>query len=611
MDLRNQEDQIRQWLDAETDDEIEEGSDNSASETEDNLEVEIHHDTSSDSDSPSETSASEDDTMRPSKRQRTQIIDSDDSVTEDIATTNSPNTIQINPHVLQSTSRFLYGKNKHKWSSIPRSASTRTLRRNIVHFIPGPKENARELKEPVDLFLLFITDGMLQQVVTFTNAEILVQKNKYKHDSHTVSQTDLLELKALLGLLFNSAALKSNHLPTRMLFNTRRSGSIFKACMSAERFNFLLKCIRFDDKQTRDARKAIDKFAHIREVWQNMIDNFQKWYTPGSYITIDEQLVGFRGRCPFRMYIPNKPNKYGIKLVMAADVHSKYVINAIPYLGKGTDPQKQPLATFFVKNITSSLHGTNRNITMDNWFTSVSLADELLQSPYNLTLVGTLRSNKREIPKKLHNVKSRAIGTSMFCYDGAKTLVSYKPKSNKVVFVLSTIHDQPNINEATGKPEIVHFYNTTKGAVDTVDQMCSIMSTNRKTQRWPLCIFYNMLNLSSINAYVIHVSNNVRNNKKPMSRRDFVMKIGDQLMEPWLRQRIQTVTLRRDIKVMIQDILGDSSNIEAPVPSASNVRKICYLCPSKARRMTKHRCMKCKNAICGSHNVDMCSSCVE
>ena len=138
--------------------------------------------------------------------------------------------------------------------------------------------------------------------------------------------------------------------------------------------------------------------------------------------------------------------------------------------------------------------------------------------------------------------------------------------------------------------------------------MCSNMGTNRKTKRWPLCIFYNMLNLSTINAYAIYVSNNVRNKKKPLSRRDFVTKIADQLMEPWLRNRLQTVTLRRDIRANIQEILGDSSNIEVP---ASNIRKICYLCPSKARRMTKHRCIRCRNAICGTHNVDICTSCVE
>ena len=35
-------------------------------------------------------------------------------------------------------------------------------------------------------------------------------------------------------------------------------------------------------------------------------------YTPGPHMTVDEQLVCFRGKCPFRQYIPLKPGKYGI-----------------------------------------------------------------------------------------------------------------------------------------------------------------------------------------------------------------------------------------------------------------------------------------------------------
>lgn len=40
-----------------------------------------------------------------------------------------------------------------------------------------------------------------------------------------------------------------------------------------------------------------------------------------------------------------------------------------------------------------------------------------------------------------------------------------------------------------------------------VDEMCSTICTNRKTKRWPMCVFYNMLNLSVIDAYAVPVSN--------------------------------------------------------------------------------------------------------
>lgn len=106
------------------------------------------------------------------------------------------------------------------------------------------------------------------------------------------------------------------------------------------------------------------------------------------------------------------------------------MIDAIPYMGKGTNTNREPLATFFVKQLTETIRGTNRNVTMDNWFTSVPLAKELLQDPHQLTIVGTLRSNKREIPAQL--LQSRQTRSSMFCYDGNCTLVSFRPKKIKM-----------------------------------------------------------------------------------------------------------------------------------------------------------------------------------
>jgi hypothetical protein len=48
------------------------------------------------------------------------------------------------------------------------------------------------------------------------------------------------------------------------------------------------------------------------------------------------------------------------------------------------------------------------------------------------------------------------------------TLVSYVPKKNKAVILLSTMHDgHGDINEEIGNSEIIHVYN--KSGVDTID----------------------------------------------------------------------------------------------------------------------------------------------
>lgn len=62
------------------------------------------------------------------------------------------------------------------------------------------------------------------------------------------------------------------------------------------------------------------------------------------------QLIGFREQYPFRTYILSKPTRYGIKLIMMCDISTKYVVDAIPYLGKGTVPDRQVAADFYVKN---------------------------------------------------------------------------------------------------------------------------------------------------------------------------------------------------------------------------------------------------------------------
>lgn len=59
--------------------------------------------------------------------------------------------------------------------------------------------------------------------------------------------------------------------------------------------------------------------------------------------------VGFRGRCIFKMYFPNKPNKFGITIFMICDNATNYVVKAETYLGKSTNTEDKPLVTYFLE----------------------------------------------------------------------------------------------------------------------------------------------------------------------------------------------------------------------------------------------------------------------
>ncbi|KAJ8969038.1 hypothetical protein NQ314_001937 [Rhamnusium bicolor] len=81
-----------------------------------------------------------------------------------------------------------------------------------------------------------------------------------------------------------------------------------------------------------------------------------------------------------------------------------------------------------------------------------------------ISAIDNLALNKSQIPRELLEVKGRPVKSSMFAY-GKKLnclLVSYIPKPNKYVLLLSTLHNDDKIDEKTGeacKPEVITDYN--------------------------------------------------------------------------------------------------------------------------------------------------------
>lgn len=80
----------------------------------------------------------------------------------------------------------------------------------------------------------------------------------------------------------------------------------------------------------------------------------------------------------------------------------------------------------------------------------------------------------REIPPLFLDSKKREVNSSKFGYSKECLLVSYVPNKNKNVLRLSTMHKQGDIDVESGeqrKPEVMTFYNLTKGGVDFVDEL--------------------------------------------------------------------------------------------------------------------------------------------
>lgn len=353
------------------------------------------------------------------------------------------------------------------WSSIPHRSTKKDSSNDTIQK-SGLTNITENISSVEDAFMCFMPQMILEKILIYSNLEHAHKKNS----KEGIEEITIMELKAFIGLLLLASLLGKSKIDLKCLW--RRSpleSLIFKATMSRTRFQNIISCLRFDDKKTREGRKRTDKFASIREIWSYFQDCLQTCYTPGSNVTIDEQLLGFRGKCSFRQLMPKKPDKYGLKFWLCVDVDSHYVFTAFPYVGRQPNEQRQTqIGAKVVLELLRPLYGSNRNVTMDNFFTSVPLAQELQTK--NLTLIRTMRKNKPEIPIEFQSNKNRELGSSLFGFQDGLTLVSFVRKQNKAVLLLSSKHHDNQVDNKTGKPMIILDYNKTKGVVDTVDQMC-------------------------------------------------------------------------------------------------------------------------------------------
>ena len=295
---------------------------------------------------------------------------------------------------------------------------------------------------------------------------------------------------------------------------------------------------------------------------------------------------------------------------MVCDADTYYCLNAIPYLGKGTvDLQKGVgLGEYFTLELVSPFRRAGLTVTSDNWFTSLPLARELLKQ--GMYLVGTIRP-KPYLPADLLRQKLD-IGQSMVVYnhEDKATLLVQRVNPTKRIQLLSTLHHNPNVVERQ-KTEVHMYYNATKGGVDTFDQLCSLMSCSRKTRRWPLCVFYGILNLVFNNAYIVFAH---RPENQKTTRRQFGLDLAMELARPHAHMRLQQSRyLPREVVTIIHSVFSipePTSSVDTP-QTKSDKRQRCYLCPSSGTAKTKLLCVQCQKSVCNKHITLVCSSCLE
>lgn len=201
--------------------------------------------------------------------------------------------------------------------------------------------NKSELVETMeDCFHLFINEEIMHTIIFYTNKK--AEANMPPHKKW--KPVDCIEIDAFFGLLLLTGRFRESHESKHDLWEVNEAFSrrFYAATMSRDRFIDILRYMRFDDTVTRAERKSNDKLAPLRTVTDIFVQNCKDSYHATSAGCIAEQLVTFRGRCSFKVCMPSKPGKYGLKIWTLCDSKTFYCCNMEVYLGKhGNVPEKQ------------------------------------------------------------------------------------------------------------------------------------------------------------------------------------------------------------------------------------------------------------------------------
>ena len=190
---------------------------------------------------------------------------------------------------------------------------------------------------------------------------------------------------------------------------------------------------------------------------------------------------------------------------------------------------------------------------------------------------------RRELPASTKCLQQRYSSKLMKTVSMA-TLTVYQSKHKKNVCVLSSQQISVELGKSKKKKQQpVEFYNKTKCGVDVADQMARQYSVKAGTRRWPVAVFYNILDLAGINAFVLY--------KKQIggkvSRGDFLFKLATELREDYIVERSS-----RNATIARSHTLST-----APKKNKNEKRKQCQIAANCTQNKTSKLCLKFNKTV--------------
>lgn len=482
----------------------------------------------------------------------------------------------------------------------------------------GPKCEVN-LKSPLQIFLTFFTFSVLEMIVD--------QSNLYAQQKGVDLGLSVDELKAFFGILL---IMGFHSLPTMRLywssdpnFHVSRISSV----MSLRRYLKILRFLHLGDNEKMPERgtPTFDKLYKIRPLITHMNTVFLNCFNPGRYISVDESMVGFKGRSSLKQYMPLKPTKRGFKVWVAACATTGFMLSFSIYEGKNLLHTEGSLGENVVMTLAAPFQMLGYCIFFDRFFTSFPLLFKLLSK--NIFACGTINQNRKYFPKhSLQIDRKLKLGESDYAMDNDISVVKWKDRGTKSVMLASNMHNpsvqtqvsrtnKKGVKEMISCPQVVADYNAYMGGVDRFDQLLSSYSISWKSRRWWVKLFYYVLDSAVVNSFILYSETmklSSTKGTKPMSHLNFRNMLANELIDNYCSKKTRgpkaspkvviskakfsrkSTSCTGNVKSYVMQ-LGD---VGSHMPAESTPRRCAHCSTKKNPKRSRVVCKKCNVALC-------------
>lgn len=318
-------------------------------------------------------------------------------------------------------------------------------------------------------------------------------------------------MKAFIGIVLFMGIVKLPELASYWEQSDLFSATYVQDRLSRQRFENILHHLHLTNNEDEESMdESLRKFQPMLNLINSVLGSAWK---PFYHISIDEALIPFQGRVAFLQYAPDKPEKWGIKMWKLCD-STGFMYRCDIYTGasENKDSESSTVAKV-VKSLVKPLSGPQPyHLYFDNLYTSVPLAHWLYD--HSIYVTGTLRVDRKFIPKKFKDTKLENKGDSVWI-QGSQQLVLCKWLDTKEVLFLSTAHKGEKISTVErsdgrgGKikrkiPTIAADYNEHMGKVDLHNQSCSYYSYGRRCVKWWHAVFFYFVSVLVVNSWIAY-----------------------------------------------------------------------------------------------------------